>query len=80
MAKISTMGGSVAFKPEIRNEIISNVKGHSTLAKLCAGAPIPFTGVETFTFSLDDEMCIVGEAGEKPAGGASMGSIVIRPL
>ena len=80
MAKISTMGGSVAFKPEVRNEIVSKVKGHSTLAKLCAGEPIPFTGVETFTFSLDDEMCIVGEAGEKPAGGASMGSIVIRPL
>ena len=80
MGKISTTAGSTLFKPEIRNGIISKVKGHSTLAKLCAGEPIPFSGVETFTFSLDDEVCIVGEAGEKPAGGATWGSVTVRPL
>ena len=81
MGKISTaVGNSVMFPPELVGEVITKVKGHSSLAKLCGGAPIPFSGIEEFTFTMDDEACIVGEAGEKPAGGATWGSITIRPM
>ena len=68
------------FDPELVTKIINRVKGHSALAKLCAGEPIPFAGTETFIFSMDDEACIVGEGGAKPAGSAALEPVTIKPI
>ena len=78
MAKITDTG--TLFKPELLSEIISKVKGHSTLAKLCAAAPMPFAGTEEFIFSMDGEASVIGEAGAKPAGNAEWNTVTIKPI
>lgn len=72
--------GKALMKPELASEIFSKVKGHSALAKLSGGEPIPFAGKEIFTFSLDGEAAIVGEGADKPAGTADSGSVTIVPI
>lgn len=78
MAKITDSG--TLFKPELRSEIINKVKGHSSLAKLCGGAPIPFAGTEEFIFTMDGEASVVGEAGAKPANNAAWNTVTIKPI
>lgn len=68
------------FKPELITDMFNKVKGHSTLAKLCGGTPIPFAGIDVFTFSMDGEASIVGEGGNNPAGNASFGTVSIKPI
>ena len=68
------------FKPELVNEIMSKVKGHSTLAKLSNQQPIPFNGTEQFIFNLEGNAQIVGEGELKGAGKAVITSKVITPL
>ena len=78
MANITT---SLAQMPEeLITEIFSKVSGHSSLAKLATQIPVPFTGTEEMTFSLDNEVSIVGEGENKPPHGATWGSVVIRPI
>lgn len=68
------------FNPELTTELFSKVKGASTLAKLSGSEPIPFSGLDVFTFSMDGEASIVGEGGEKPAGEAEFGKVTIAPV
>lgn len=68
------------FKPNLVTEMFNKVKGHSTLAKLSGGDPIPFAGIDVFTFSMDGEASIVGEGGDKPAGNAEFGTKTIQPI
>ena len=78
MAKITDSG--TFFKPQLVSEIISKVKGHSALAKLCGGTPIPFAGTEEFIFNMDGEASVVGEAGAKPANNAAWNTVTIKPI
>lgn len=68
------------FKPELVTEIMSKVKGHSTLAKLSGQTPIPFNGVEQFVFNLDGNAQIVGEGEQKLGNTAKVTSKIIKPL
>lgn len=79
MATISTTG-KVNLSPELTKEIFSKVKGHSAIANLCAQTPIPFSGTDIMTFTMDGEVSIVGEGGAKPAGEADYGKVTIKPL
>ncbi len=78
MSKITNT--QALFTPDLVKKMINQVKGHSALAKLCAGEPIPFAGIDMFTFSMDDEACIVGEGGAKPAGNAALAPVSIKPI
>lgn len=73
-----TMG--TKFPAELVTEMFSKVKGKSSIAKLVGEEPIPFTGTDVFTFSLDGKISIVAEGGAKPAGGATVGTVQIRPV
>lgn len=75
-----TTAGTTMFPAELAKELFSTVVGHSSLAKLSGEKPIPFAGESVFTFSLDGEVSIVGEGDNKPAGNATFGSKVIRPV
>lgn len=77
MAAISM---STNFPPELVREMMNQVVGHSSLARLSARKPIPFTGEKIFTFSLDKEADIVAENGAKSAGGATLGTVNITPI
>lgn len=76
----TTTTSATLFKPELVTEMFSKVKGHSSLAKLCAAAPVPFAGSDTFVFTMDGEAAIVGEGGEKPAGKAALKPVTIKPI
>lgn len=68
------------FPTELVAEMFSAVQGHSALAKLSGGKPIPFSGETTMVFSMNGEASIVGEGGNKPAGDASVTPKTIRPV
>lgn len=70
-----------ALLPEtIVNGLIDKVKGHSSLARLCASIPIPFNGRREFTFDLDKDVDIVAESGKKSVGGGSVVPRTIVPI
>lgn len=79
MAQISTTA-KVNLSPELTNTIFTKVKGHSAIAKLSAQTPIPFSGTDIMTFTMDGEVAIVGEGGQKPAGEADYGKVTIKPI
>lgn len=78
MGNKTTMGSN--FAPEIVSDIFNKVKGHSSLIKLAGTIPVKFAGTDVFTFSLDSEVSIVGEGGQKPAGNATVAPVSIKPI
>jgi len=80
MGNIVAKNGVTYFAPELVTEIFSLVNGHSAIAKLAAQNPIPFTGTDVMTFSMDHEISIVGENQAKVNGGATVGTKRIVPV
>lgn len=76
----SKNGETHLFSPELVTELFSKVQGKSILANLSNQSPIPFNGVEQFTFNLEGNAQIVGEGEAKKAGKATLTSKTIRPL
>ena len=68
------------FSPETTKEMFSKVKDHSSLVRLSKQTPLPFSGTDIFTFSLDGEVSIVVEGEQKPAGSATIAPVQMRPL
>ena len=68
------------FPEELVPELIDKVQGHSSLAKLTAQKPMPFSGEKEFVFTMDGEAEIVGEGGAKSAGDAKFTPKVIKPV
>lgn len=73
-----TMG--TKFPAELEREIFSKVKGKSSIAAMADAEPIPFTGKDIFTFSFANDVSVVGEGGNKPAGDAAVTPVQIRPV
>lgn len=76
---MSTSKGTM-FDPKLVTDLISKVKGKSSLAVLSAQTPIPFNGMKEFTFTMDSEIDIVAENGKKSEGGISLGPVTIVPI
>lgn len=68
------------FPATLLTEVINTAKGKSSLAALSQQAPIPFNGVEQFTFSMDSEVDIVAENGAKSHGGVTIEPVKIVPI
>lgn len=68
------------FPEIIVNDLISKVKGRSSLAVLSQQTPISFNGNKEFVFSMDNEVDIVAEGGKKSEGGASVDDVIMMPL
>lgn len=68
------------FDPVLVTDLISKVKGKSSIAALCAQTPIPFNGMKEFVFSMDNEIDIVAENGKKTEGGISVDPVKIVPI
>lgn len=78
MSEILTKG---TLLPEVvTNELFSKVKGKSSLARLSGSEPVPFNGKESFTFSLDSEVDLVGENAAKSNGGATVTPFKMTPV
>lgn len=61
---MSTSRGSL-FDPTLVTDLITKVRGKSSLAVLSGQTPIPFNGLKEFIFSMDSEIDIVAENGKK---------------
>lgn len=68
------------FDPILVADLMTKVKGKSSLAKLSAQSPIPFAGLKEFTFSMDKEIDIVAENGKKTEGGITVEPVTIVPI
>lgn len=68
------------FDPVLVTDLISKVKGKSSLAKLSGQTPIPFNGLKEFIFSMDNEVDIVAENGKKSEGGLNIEPVKIVPI
>lgn len=68
------------FDPELVTDLISKVKGKSSLAVLSQQKPIPFNGQKEFIFTMDSEIDIVAENGKKSHGGVSLTPIKMVPI
>ena len=78
MADILSRGN--LFPEELIPELVNQVKGHSSLAKLCQARPIAFNGQREFTFTMDREVDIVAENGAKSKGGMTVLPRTIVPI
>lgn len=76
---MATTKGSL-FDPTLVTDLVTKVRGKSSIAALCAQTPIPFNGLKEFTFSMDKEIDIVAEEGEKSEGGISVAPVTIVPI
>lgn len=76
---MATTKGSL-FDPTLVTDLVTKVRGKSSIAALCAQTPIPFNGLKEFTFSMDKEIDIVAEEGKKTEGGMSVAPITIVPI
>lgn len=71
---------STLFPKELVTEMFSKVKGHSSLAQMSPEEPIPFVGKDVFTFNFSNDISVVGESGQKPAGDAVVSAVQIKPI
>lgn len=76
----SVISKGTLFPAELSKEIFNKVKGHSSLVKLSQQEGLPFEGKDIFTFSMDNEVSIVGENGAKVNGGATIAPVHMVPL
>lgn len=68
------------FDPNLVSDLISKVKGKSSLARLSAMVPVSFNGNKEFIFNMDSEIDIVAENGQKKDGGATITPVTIVPI
>ncbi|MBS4769659.1 phage major capsid protein [Carnobacteriaceae bacterium zg-ZUI240] len=68
------------FDPILVTDLLSKVKGYSSLAKLSAQKPIPFNGNKIFTFTMDTDIDIVAENGKKTHGGVTLEPKKMMPI
>ena len=78
MGAILTRG--TLLPPEVTNQLFNTVRGKSSLARLSAAQPIPFNGEKVFTFSMDNEVDLVGENAAKSNGGGTIAAVQMIPV
>lgn len=71
---------STLFDPILIPDLISNIKGKSSLAALCAQEPVPFNGQKEFVFTMGSEANLVAENGAKAAGNVAIAPVIINPV
>ena len=77
---MASVNAGTLFPHDLVTEMFSKVVGRSSVAKLADQTPIPFSGLDVMTFSMDDDVAIVGEGAAKPAGDATAATVKIVPL
>ncbi len=77
---MSTLSKGTLFDPKLVSDLITKVKGKSSLAVLSKQKPIPFNGMKEFIFTMDSDIDIVAENSKKTEGGVSLEPVIIRPI
>lgn len=68
------------FPAKLSDEMLNLVRGKSSLARLSEQKPLPFSGIDVFTFNFDKEADFVGEGAAKGVGGGTIEPVQIRPI
>jgi len=68
------------FPAEVVTDLFNKVKGKSSLAVLSSQMPVAFNGNDIFTFSMDDEIALVGENEPKSAGKVALAPVKVVPV
>lgn len=68
------------FVPELVSDLVNKVQGRSSLARLSKQTPLAFNGNREFTFTMDNDVSVVAEAGAKVHGGVSIEPVTIVPI
>ena len=68
------------FDPVLIKDLITKVRGKSSLAKLSRMTPVSFVGNKEFIFNMDSEIDIVAENTQKKDGGATLTPVTIVPI
>lgn len=68
------------YDQQLVTDLISKVKGKSSLAALGQQTPVAFVGNKEFTFTMDTDVDIVAENGAKSHGGITMTPITMIPI
>lgn len=77
---MATLSKGTLFPEKLIGDLVNQVKGKSSLAKLSRQIPIAFNGNKEFTFSLDKEVDVVAENGAKSHGGVTVAPKTIVPI
>lgn len=83
MAETNTVNHTTSgtlFAPKQVADIFNKVNGYSSIAALSGQTPIPFSGTDSYVFTMDGEAAIVAEGGQKPAGNAAFSKVSVKPL
>lgn len=76
----TTISKGTMFPEEVVNDLFNKVRGKSSLAVLANQIPVSFVGNKEFTFSMDDEVNLVGENEAKAAGQSTVAPVTIVPV
>src|SRR5690625_1034702 len=68
------------FDSVLVTDVVNNVKGKSSLARLSKQELVPFNGRKEFVFTMDNEIDVVAESGKKTHGGVSLAPRTIVPI
>ena len=71
---------SSLYDKQLVTDLISKVKGKSSLTALGQQVPVAFTGNKEFTFTMDKDIDIVAENGATSHGGITMNPVTIVPV
>lgn len=77
---MATLAKGTLFPEKLIGDLVSQVKGKSSLAKLSNQIPIAFNGNKEFTFTMDKEVDVVAENGAKGTGGVTVAPKTIVPI
>lgn len=77
---VDTLAKGTQFDPELVSDLITKVRGKSSLAVLSGQTPLPFNGSKEFIFNMPNEIDIVAEGGAKSHGGMTMEPVIINPV
>lgn len=77
---MATLSKGTLFPEKLIGDLVNQVKGKSSLAKLSRQIPIAFNGNKEFTFTMDKEVDVVAENGSKGVGGVTVTPKTIVPI
>lgn len=75
-----TLSKGSLFEPKVVADLINKVKGRSSVTQLSGMEPVSFNGQTEFTFTMDSDIDIVAENGEKTHGGVTIKPHTTVPL
>lgn len=76
----NVLSKSTNFDAHLVSDLISKVRGHSSIANIVPATPVAFNGNKYFTFNYDNEVSLLAENEAKVNGGGTIAPVTINPV